>query len=352
MIDKGKRMDILHKAVAEMIQKMVEESGAANDEEISKVIEETLPGAISKVSKLIHETLMHNSAAMLAERRKSTNAFCRRNLKRWKPAFDLFETYIVICTEAGEQFNKALRPKAVEKCDITFDLVVRHHARACHIAEEILCLLKCGFADGAHARWRALHEVAVTAMFIGKHGDQCAERFYWHEIVESYKGMLIHKEYENRLQEKGPSTEDIAEYKIMYESLIEKFGKDFSQPYGWASFILPNKKVTFADIEKDVGLDHMRPYYKWASQNIHSGAKGIRKKLGLCEATEDILLVGRSNSGMTDPAHATAISLAQVTSALLVLEPNTDRLVELNIIQQMEEEIGQIFLKCGNKRKS
>src|SRR5690242_7979479 len=118
------RMDILHEAVAEMIQKMVEESGAANDEEICKVMEDILPDAISKISKLIHETLIRDSAAMLAERRKSTNAFCRRNMKRWKPAFDLFETFIVICTEAGERFNKALRPKAAEECDITFDLVV------------------------------------------------------------------------------------------------------------------------------------------------------------------------------------------------------------------------------------
>lgn len=58
-----------------------------------------------------------------------------------------------------------------------FDLVVRHHARACHIANEILCLLKNGFADAAQARWRALHEVAATAMFIAKHGKSVLSAF-------------------------------------------------------------------------------------------------------------------------------------------------------------------------------
>jgi len=349
---KGKAMNLLHQIVADTVGKAVEESGVLDEEEISKIVNDIFPEILSKLSHQVHQTLICNSASMLSDRRKSFTAFCNRNMKRWKTAFDLFETYIVICTEAGECFNRDLRPKAAETSEVTFDLVVRRHARACHIAEEILCLLKCGFADGAHARWRALHEVAVTAMFIAKHGPQCAERFYWHEVVESYKGMLVHKEYEHRLQEKGPSAQEVAECKLLYESVIERYGKEFSEPYGWASFLFPRKRVSFADIEKDVDLDHMRPYYKWASQNIHSGAKGIKKKLGLCEATEDILLVGQSNSGMTDPAHATAISLAQVTSTLLALEPNIDRVVELTIIQKMEEEIGQLFLECDKSSSS
>ncbi|MFS4688338.1 DUF5677 domain-containing protein [Klebsiella quasipneumoniae subsp. similipneumoniae] len=74
---------------------------------------------------------------------------------------------------------------------------------------------------------------------------------------------------------------------------------------------------------KDVNLEHMRPYYKWASQNIHTGSKAMRNRLGLCETNEDILLVGQSNSGMTDQ-HATAINLVQVTVSLLFLKPNID----------------------------
>lgn len=96
----------------------------------------------------------------------------------------------------------------------------------------------------------------------------------------------------------------------------------------------------------------MRPYYKWASQNIHAGSKGMRNRLGLCEATEDILLVGQSNSGMTDPAHATAISLAQITTTLLTLEPTIDTLILMKIITEYEENVGQAFLKVeAEKRK-
>jgi Family of unknown function (DUF5677) len=290
----------------------------AEEIDIEKLIADVTPEAVD----LIKDTLQKSAKKMLKEHRALARGFEKRNIKRWSKAFDLLETHIVICTEAGEEFNSSYRAAAVENNDLVFDIVVRHHARACHIAQEILCLLKSGFADAAHARWRALHEVNATAMFIAKHGKDCAERFYFHDIVDSYDGMLEHKEHEGRLKEKAASQEEIDSCKIEYDEVILRYGKKFGDHYGWASNIFPDhRRVGFTAIEKDVGLDHMRPYYKWASQNVHSGSKGMRNRLGLCEAKEDILLVGQSNSGMTDPAHATAISLYQITSTLLVLEP-------------------------------
>ena len=91
----------------------------------------------------------------------------------------------------------------------------------------------------------------------------------------------------------------------------------------------------------------MRPYYKWASQNIHSGSKAMRNRLGLCEAKDDILLVGQSNSGMTDPAHATAISLFQITTAVLCLQPTFDHLVLIQLISDYEKDVGDTFLKIS-----
>lgn len=344
-------MEILTRAFFEKFEKEVSESlGSPDESKAYELIENLIPKIIPNLTKSIKKILLSDSQKMLEERRRLFSEFCKRNYKRWQPAFDLLETFIIICTEAGENFNSSYRPKAVEKNDLVFDVVVRHHARACHISQEIMNLIKSGFADGAHARWRALHEVTVTAMFIAKHGRDCAKQFYRHDVTESYKGMLQHRKYENRLQAKGPTDEELAKCKEIYDQLIEKYGKSFGQPYGWASHILTGKQVTFADIEQDVELDHLRPHYKWASQNIHAGAKGIKNKLGLCEATEDILLVGQSNSGMTDPSHATAISLAQLTATLLNIEPNIDRLVILNIVLEMEKEVGEVFLQCDKVR--
>lgn len=346
-------MEILTHAFYEALEDELNQSLVSLDEnEVNNLEESIIQELIPDLVKPIKKTLLSNAPKMLKERRKLFSEFCKRNHDRWNVAFDLLETFIVICTEAGEEFNNSYRSTAVKENNLVFDTVVRHHARACHISQEILCLLKSGFADGAHARWRALHEVTVTAMFIAKHGQECAERFYWHDIVESYKGMIQHKEYEHRLNEKGNSEQEILQCKKLYDEVINKYGKSFKESYGWASNFITNKHVNFADIEKDVSLDHMRPYYKWASQNIHAGAKGINNKLGMCESTEDLLLVGQSNSGMTDPAHSSAISLAQITTALLNIEPNIDRVVTLKIILEMEKEIGEAFLKCNKNKKA
>lgn len=341
-------MDTLHKELLKVLSETFEKaSDKAKDINIEGIIADVTPQAV----KLIKSSLMKSAQSMLNERRKLSRAFEQRNIKRWANAFDALETHIVICTEVGEEFNDSYRPEAVKNNDLVFDLVVRHHARACHISQEILCLLKSGYADAAHARWRALHEVTVTAMFLAKHGQECSERFYFHDIVDSYDGMLEHQKYEDRLQEKAPSQEEIDECKKEYDSLIERYGKKFADHYGWASYIFTDyRRVGFAAIEKDVGLDHMRPYYKWASQNIHAGSKGMSNRLGLCEAKDDILLVGQSNSGMTDPAHAAAISLCQITSTLLTLRPTLDHIIIMKIISDYENEIGQAFLKvdCEN----
>ena len=308
-------------------------------------VEELISNVTPEIVENIRVSLQRSAHKMLLDRRKLSAEFETRNMDRWREGFDLLEAHIVICTEAGEEFNKSYRPEAVENNDLVFDVAVRHHARACHISQEILSLLKSGFPDAAHARWRALHEVSCTAMFIAKHGKECAERFYFHDVIDSYEGMSEHKKYENRLQAKAPSQQNIDECKKQYDDLIKKYGKAFSHHYGWASNLFPNhSRVGFAAIEKDVGLDHMRPYYKWASQNIHAGSKGMRNRLGLCEAEDDILLVGQSNSGMTDPAHTTAISLLQITTTILLLKPTFDHIVLAKIMSDYAQDIGNTFL--------
>lgn len=343
-------MEILHTQLLKTLREAAEKSPQEIDSiDLQQMIENITPETV----KIIKTSLENSTQEMLKERRDLAYEFEERNIKRWREPFDLFETHIVICTEAGEEFNNAYRPKASENNDVVFDVLVRLHARACQISQEILCLLKSGFADAAHARWRALHEVAATALFISKHGEESAERFYYHDIVDSYDGMVVHQKYEHRLQEKAPLQHEIDECKALYDSLIEKYGKEFGGHFGWAAYLFPEYgRVGFAAIEKDVELEHLRPYYKWASQNVHSGSKGMRNRLGLSETTDDILLVGQSNSGMTDPAHAAAISLSQITIALLMLQPTLDHIVLMNIVFDYQDAIGHSFLQVELRENS
>jgi hypothetical protein len=340
-------VDDLHKQFMESLNEKLKDNPEVADEmDVSELISNVTLDAV----RLIKASLLESSAEMLKERRELSEGFFQRNNERWAKGFDTLEILIVACTEAGEDVNYSHRNEAVEEQNLVFDLIVRLHARACQISQEILCLMKSGFSDAAHARWRAIHEVSVTAMFIAKHGQECAERFYFHDVVDSFDGMREHKKYESRLNEKAPEQYDIDECKARYDSLVEKYGKKFAGHYGWASYLFPDhNRVGFGALEKDVKLDHMRPYYKWASQNIHSGSKGTINRLGLNEATEDILLVGQSNSGMTAPADATAISLSQITCTILMLHPTIDNIVLMNVIHDFQVRVGEEFLAVATQ---
>src|SRR5260370_36714366 len=93
---------------------------------------------------------------------------------------------LTMSRELGDSVNREIRqsPDASSRRHL-IDVLARSHARACQIVEEILCLLECGLSDGAMARWRTLHEVAVVASFVATHGEDLAERYVSHQAVES-----------------------------------------------------------------------------------------------------------------------------------------------------------------------
>jgi hypothetical protein len=105
---------------------------------------------------------------------------------------------ILIVVELGESINQHLRSQQPVPRPFTIEVQTRLHARACQIANKVAVLLGAGFAEGAIARWRSLHEVAVVSMFIG--GDEgLAERYRLHEAVESLRVARLYVRHQDRL---------------------------------------------------------------------------------------------------------------------------------------------------------
>jgi hypothetical protein len=285
---------------------------------------------------------------MLIERRSERQSFKDNLAKTWGEALDLLETYLVIAFEAGEYVNKVSRPTAADKNDLVFDVLTRLHARACQISWEILTLLEAGFADGAHARWRSLHEVAVVASFIKENGQELAERYLLHENIESYKAALQYRKYSAQLGLEEIADDEIHQLSQTRDELIKRFGRDYMNDYGWASETLRKQSPTFKDIEQAVGLDYLRPYYKLASHNVHANPKGVFFKLGILDDMEDLLLAGPSNIGLVEPGHSMALSLGNITTCLLTQQPSIDTLVISDILLQFGAQVRDAFLKAHN----
>ncbi len=226
-------------------------------------------------------------------------------------------------------------------------LMVRFLVRSCQVTDEIICLLENGFADGAMARWRTLHEIGVVAAAIAKYGEDAAERYMAHQAVESRRAMRKYIDCYKELGYRplGARTEKRIEKK--YQAAITEYGESFKGDYGWAAHHVKKKHPTFADLEADVGYGQMRAHYQMGNDNVHAGVKSMYVRLGLLN-DYDSLLAGRSNAGLTDPAQNAAHTLTQI-AVLVCLSPKLDDVVAANIMQGLREEIPDSFWQADRR---
>jgi len=312
-----------------------------------EVIESSILNQAHQSAKALLRTLNKGRSKMLTDHRRFRERFERRLQRLWGTALDKLEMLIVCSQEAGEEFNDRWRPTAVREQDFVFEVLVRLHARAIQTSREITILLRSGYAAGAHARWRTLHEISAVAAFVAKHGNETAERYLLHVAVESHKAMVQYREYYEQLGYAAPSKSDVEAVEQQKEALLQRFGKDFYSDYGWA--VLPGKsRPKFLDIEAEAGLEHLRPFYRMSGHPIHAGPKGIFFNLGL-GSNPDLLPSGASNGGLADPGHSTAISLVQVTTALLGHKTWLQDVTTMRMFTLLADEIGEAFIRAHRR---
>ncbi|MDQ2807525.1 MAG: DUF5677 domain-containing protein [Chloroflexota bacterium] len=301
------------------------------------------------VDPAVHH-LKAGMTAMLEERRQVQIEFEQLLYEHWKSALDLFETILVVARESGESFNRKHQAQAIAGQDHVFNVLLHLHARSCLIASEVLILLKSGYASGAMSRWRTIHEIAVTAFFIKKHGAATAERYLLHNVIESARAADDYQKFYVRLGDDPIDAMQLAELRRRRAHLVKRFGKAYEGSYGWAAQALNTSNATIAAIERDVQMDHMRPYYRLASHSTHANPKGISFDLGNSRPLEQ-MLAGSSFVGLADPGHATLISLTQTTTALLTLFPDARVLLSCRVLDTMVKEAGDTFLAAHRENE-
>jgi len=315
---------------------------------LNQKVPELVPSIAQDLSESVLERLKKKWSAESRRQQQERDGFASRLFGRWGGGIDGLRVLLTISRELGSEISQAARHSTTENRKNLVEVLTRCHARSCLITEEIICLLCGGFADGAMARWRTLHEVAVVALFVQAHGEGLAERYILHQNVESRRGAVEFEKCSKRL---GYKPIDPAKLKALDRScarLRARFGSDYMNAYGWAAHHLGNPKPTFADIERSVGIEHLRPHYRMASHNVHANPKGAFFKLGVLDELQ-ILLSGPSNAGLADPGHSTAISLVQVSTTLNEIHPALDTLVALKMMLKLSDEIGESFITAHSK---
>lgn len=304
-------------------------------DQIGSILQSTIDDVSPSFIEALHERWAHEAEAQAQDRKQ----FEERLLQRWGPGIQHLRMALTIARDLGESAHASLRRQNISSPHLV-DVLSRLHARACQVTEEVVVLLTSGLADGAMARWRTLHEIAVVGFFLKASGERAAERYTAHQAIESFRAATDYRECSAALGYEPIPEEEYLELKRQRDALLERYGVEFNKSYGWAADALGNRNPTIRDIERAAGIDKLRAHYRMASHNVHANPKGIFFSLGLPDGTA-ALLAGRSDAGLADPGHSCAISLLHITTALCTLEPDLDSLVGLRALDAITHQIGE-----------
>jgi hypothetical protein len=322
------------KITAEEVQAILDEIEAFNRDELPDIVR----NIVRDTGKVILCSLDKDWPEQKAYDQMRLDMF-RRNLEnRWGAAFDILRMMYTISIEIGGEV--AARWRRPTKTQGALRHVLLHlHARACQVTTEIICLMENGFADGAMARWRTLHEIRVVASLVAEHGNDLAVRYLAHEAIEAKRAMDRFITCHEALGYAPLSEREITDVERDYAASLHTYGHNFGSQYGWAALHLKMKKPRFDDLEAAAGQISMRSDYHMASYNVHATTKGIMFRLGLMDGDGITALAGASNAGFLDPAQNTAQALLEVTHLLLVRNGRFDELVEMEILVALRDRL-------------
>ena len=167
-----------------------------NDSDLEEVIrglerfyEEQLPALLPSMAGKIAKNVLKNLKSQWPKENSLQETdileFRKRMEGRWGKPLGQLRMLLTMSREWCQEINVRESHRRKHKNSRSRKLLIRLLVRACQVTDEILCLLENGFADGAMARWRTLHEIAVVAAVILQHGDDIAERYIDHQAVES-----------------------------------------------------------------------------------------------------------------------------------------------------------------------
>lgn len=259
----------------------------------------------------------------LAQERAARDGFEQHLHTRWTRPLHLLQRLLLLAREAGNTWARALVALPEDQPGLDDWILLRLHLRTCRTAYEIHALLRSGYADGALARWRTMHELVVVARLIRKFGPAIAQRYVEHLTIQQYQAL---RDYQRRAPSLGfdrIGREPMRALKDQYKQLERRYGADFpaiaGSTIGWTLGIVPRRGRLggLELLEAEVDLDRFRSFYRAGNDAIHASAAGIAHWLG--DPMGSIFsLSAATNAGLGDPGQLGAIYITIATETLLL----------------------------------
>ena len=310
--------------IAQALAEKYESSGMSSEEAMKRGLVEAMEILTEDGPPQVAAALKADGPRMLAEHRRLDRGFEKRLRQRWGSALDLYYMIAVACQEIGaEGYQEASqRNEGGEDERALLEAVSGLQARACRQSLEVLSLLEAAFPKAAHAVSRSMHEGAVVASVLTEYGStpehsDIGLRFLLFDHITNLMDAEEHQRYAERNNHEPFTDQEMAALRTTKAAVLERF-PDLDRKMGWAGDLPGLRKRTFEELEVIAGIDHLRPYYTWASHEVHAYPKGVR--LNQSGLDGDLWkLAGRTNAGLADPAQGALIALNQVTASMLTV---------------------------------
>lgn len=227
-----------HRMIIPLLSETLAKIGPNKDfteEEISNALQKVID-TMPETARIVLKHVKENAPETLANNHKDLLRFERHLLEIWSKPIDTFELFLDICMEIGIDFNERV-PSKPENENL-YSALSQLHARGCQVSREILVLLRSGYPDGAMARWRTLHEINITAIFLYEHGEILAKRYLDYDVVESKKALNAYKTCCDKLGYGPFGPEEEAKVVAAYNKACADYKSGFNNNYGWAAEVL------------------------------------------------------------------------------------------------------------------
>lgn len=270
---------------------------------------ETILNETREAAERLGRRLLRRRGALLRGWRLRNGRFEEHLYVVWAEPLDYYELCLYLANKCGAFFNKSYGAQAALENNSKFYALIRLHSGATRVAGEIYALLLSGYPSGAYARWRTLHEISVTAMFVAQESKEVAERYIDHQAIKDYEDMKNYAKYEPSVPNKVAG---LAGIEKLCRELLQVYGNDFRRPYGWAHPVIKKRlalskgqRIGFEHLQAAVQIEHWSPWYRMASHAVHPTATFLHRNIGLRDELDDeVLLAGRSDFGLADPGQA------------------------------------------------
>lgn len=341
-------------ALQDAIDKLPPEKQKLITRKALKQTPKEIDSILDKIKDVTFKAAQDDIKQAIEEDGRDRAEFEERLYEDHKELFDNFTALVGVSIEAVQKHREITNNQIGDK-DKLLPLLLRLHARVCRIANEIITLARTGYGTGALARWRAMHEITVVMLYLREQGPKAIKVFADHGVVSKYKAMKEYQKHAEKLGEKPFSAYEVRLAKQKYERRMAKYGRNFKKDYGWANYLSGGTINNFKDLEEHVGIDHLRPYYKFSSLGIHAEWASLSSGEEF-EAlnSSGIVLVGPADYGFEDAVSLALLTLAHATTIILTYNNSMHSLVYAKIVMQLEQDtqasLGNIIRQKYNKQ--